>query len=106
MMAPRVPAITCLPEAVPLSSTLDTGNSRWPRGDRMRLAALWLCLWMVLKGAAAQPHLSARDIVNAAGRSAGGVAPGEIVVLFPSHAGPEVLAGSQLTAEGKVAALL
>lgn len=34
------------------------------------------------------PELFARDIVNAAARQPGGVAPGEIVVMFPSNAGP------------------
>jgi uncharacterized protein (TIGR03437 family) len=34
------------------------------------------------------PELFARDIVNAAARRPGGVAPGEIVVMFPSNAGP------------------
>jgi uncharacterized protein (TIGR03437 family) len=38
------------------------------------------------------PELFARDVVNAAGRTPGGVAPGEIVVLFPSNAGPPEIA--------------
>ena len=35
------------------------------------------------------PELFARDIVNAADHQGGGVAPGEIVILYPSNAGPE-----------------
>src|SRR5580698_5389878 len=34
------------------------------------------------------PALSARDVINAADRSGGGVAPGEVVILHPSNAGP------------------
>jgi uncharacterized protein (TIGR03437 family) len=38
------------------------------------------------------PELSARDVVNAADYGGGGVAPGEIVVLFPANAGPGEIA--------------
>jgi uncharacterized protein (TIGR03437 family) len=38
------------------------------------------------------PQLSARTVVNAADYRGGGVAPGEIVVLFPANAGPLRLA--------------
>src|SRR5271155_3149708 len=68
----------------------------------MKLAAACLSLCLLLKGAADQPELSASDIVNAADLSGGSVAPGEIVVLFPRNAGPEVLAGAQLDADGTV----
>lgn len=37
------------------------------------------------------PELFARDVVNAAGHRGGGVAPGEIVVMYPSNAGPSQL---------------
>lgn len=37
------------------------------------------------------PSLFARDVVNAADHRSGGVAPGEIVVLYPSNAGPQQL---------------
>jgi uncharacterized protein (TIGR03437 family) len=38
------------------------------------------------------PELTARNVVNAANLKAGGIAPGEIVVLFPSNAGPPHIA--------------
>jgi uncharacterized protein (TIGR03437 family) len=38
------------------------------------------------------PELFARDVVNAADYSGGGVVPGEIVVMFPSNAGPPEIA--------------
>jgi uncharacterized protein (TIGR03437 family) len=52
-----------------------------------------LFLFVVLRGVAMdspdnRPELLARDVVNAADYSGGGVAPGEVVVLFPSNAGP------------------
>jgi len=42
-----------------------------------------------------RPGLFARDIVNAADMATGAVAPGEIVFLFPTNAGPATLVGSQ-----------
>jgi uncharacterized protein (TIGR03437 family) len=42
-----------------------------------------------------RPGLRARDIVNAADMATGAIAPGEIIFLFPTHAGPATLAGSQ-----------
>jgi hypothetical protein len=68
----------------------------------LRLAMPWLCLCLVLKGADDGPGLSASDVVNAADYSGGRVAPGEIVVLFPSNVGPAVLAGAQLDRAGRV----
>jgi uncharacterized protein (TIGR03437 family) len=65
-----------------------------------------LCLCVVLNGAPDRPELSVEDVVNAADHSARGVAPGEIVVLFPSNAGPDVLAGAQLNAQGNITTLL
>ena len=56
-------------------------------GIFMRIAALSLCLGLALKGANG-PELSARDVVNAADYRGGGVAPNEIVVLYPANAGP------------------
>jgi uncharacterized protein (TIGR03437 family) len=47
--------------------------------------------WPALDLFAAGPELFARDVVNAADYSGGGVAPGEIVVMFPSNAGPSEL---------------
>lgn len=38
------------------------------------------------------PELSARDVVNAADYSGGGVAPSEVVVLYPANAGPPAMA--------------
>jgi uncharacterized protein (TIGR03437 family) len=72
----------------------------------MRLTVPWLCLCAVLKGSADTPELSERDVLNAADYSAGRVAPGEIVVLFPSNAGPAELVGAQRDAEGKVTTML
>jgi uncharacterized protein (TIGR03437 family) len=68
-----------------------------------KVCIVWmLCMWPVLRAASEGPELSAGDVVNAADHSGGKVAPGEIVVLFPSHAGPEVLAGASVTGEGRV----
>lgn len=49
------------------------------------------------------PELFARDVLNSADYSGGKVSPGEIVVLYPSNAGPTELAGSQLDAEQRIA---
>jgi uncharacterized protein (TIGR03437 family) len=54
------------------------------------LAAMALFTGIALQ-AAAVPELSAGSIVNAADYHAGAVAPGEIVVLYPSNAGPDQL---------------
>jgi uncharacterized protein (TIGR03437 family) len=70
----------------------------------MRLALPCLCLALILK--ADRPELSARDIMSAADHSSGRVAPGEIVVLYSTNAGPDALAGSERTSEGKIATLL
>ncbi len=51
------------------------------------------------------PELFARDVVNSADYSSGPVSPGEIVVLYPSNAGPVELAGSQLNAAQRIATL-
>jgi uncharacterized protein (TIGR03437 family) len=72
----------------------------------MRLTVPWLCLCVVLTGSADTPELSERDVLNAADYSGGRVAPGEIVVLFPSNAGPAMLVGAQRDAEGKVTTML
>jgi uncharacterized protein (TIGR03437 family) len=50
--------------------------------------------------------LSAFTVVNAADHSGGKVAPGEIVVLRPSNAGPALLLGAQLNPDGRVATIL
>jgi uncharacterized protein (TIGR03437 family) len=44
--------------------------------------------WPAVDQFAGGPELFARDVVNAADYSGGGVAPGEFVVLYPSNAGP------------------
>jgi uncharacterized protein (TIGR03437 family) len=59
-----------------------------------------------LHGANEGPVLLERDVVSAADHSSGRVAPGEIVMLHPSNAGPEVLAGAYAGADGKVLTLL
>src|ERR1700728_990150 len=71
----------------------------------MKLAISSLFLSLLLTGAD-RPELSARDVLRAADRFSGGVAPGEIVVLFPSNAGPESLAEYQRDGEGKLKTLL
>jgi hypothetical protein len=43
---------------------------------------------------AGAPQLAANAVVIAADDRGGGIAPGEIVVLYPSHAGPPTLAES------------
>ncbi len=52
------------------------------------------------------PTLSASAVVNGASFQAGGVAPGEIVTLYPQNAGPEVLVGAQLTPQNRLATLI
>jgi uncharacterized protein (TIGR03437 family) len=68
----------------------------------MRLTVVSIFLCAALNGAADGPELSPKDVANAADHFPRGVAPGEIVVLFPTNAGPEVLAGAQLNRDGLV----
>src|SRR5258708_21630483 len=72
--------------------------------SRAALVIFFLCA--LLRSAADTPELSARDVVNAADHSGGRVAPGEIVVLFPKHAGAEVLIGAQANDHRSVPTLL
>jgi uncharacterized protein (TIGR03437 family) len=58
-------------------------------------------LWCAA-AAADGPGISPADILNAAGRFSGNIAPGEVIVLFPANAGPAVLAGQQFDADGRV----
>ncbi len=55
---------------------------------------------------ATAPKLTAPAIGNAASYAAKGVAPGEIVTLFPTNAGPAALAGNSLDASGKVVTMV
>jgi hypothetical protein len=48
------------------------------------------------------PSLTTTAIVNAASYAKNGVAPGEIVTLFPNNVGPATLTGTGLDASGKV----
>jgi uncharacterized protein (TIGR03437 family) len=48
------------------------------------------------------PTLTASAVVNAASYAKNGVAPGEIVTLFPNNVGPATLTGTGLDASGKV----
>jgi hypothetical protein len=57
------------------------------RGQTLRIALVCLCAAVTLNGTA-QPELSASKTVNAADYHAGALAPSEIVVLYPSNAGP------------------
>jgi uncharacterized protein (TIGR03437 family) len=50
--------------------------------------------------------ISAGEIVNAASYTGGSIAPGEIVTIFGSRLGPDVLAGLQLDSRGRVSTLL
>jgi endo-1,4-beta-xylanase len=61
--------------------------------NRLRTAAL---------AVSTAPTLTAAAIVNAASYSKNGVAPGEIVTLFPNNVGPATLTGTGLDASGKV----
>jgi uncharacterized protein (TIGR03437 family) len=63
----------------------------------LQRAVLFICLGSLLNGPArgqpgakspADPQLQPSDIVNAADYSSGGVTPGEVVVIYPSNAGP------------------
>jgi uncharacterized protein (TIGR03437 family) len=67
---------------------------------------LMVCLSAVLTGDNEGPALSGRDVVNAADHISGKVAPGEIIVLFPSNAGPTALAGASANLERKIPTLL
>src|SRR5437016_1006819 len=71
----------------------------------MRLVIPWVCLRAALKGAD-RPELLARNVVNAADHSGGRVAPGEIVVLYPSGVGPAGLIGQGLDHAGRLTTLL
>lgn len=53
----------------------------------VKLAALTFCACAILRGADG-PQLLAGNVVNAADYRAGAVAPSEILVLYPSNAGP------------------
>ncbi len=83
------------PETSPIQVKMNVGDGT------MKLCLLWFCLPLAL-AAADEPQLSARKIVNAAGGSGGRVAPGEILVLFPSNVGPPGLAGGQIDSSGRV----
>ena len=48
------------------------------------------------------PTLTSTAVVNAASYAKNGVAPGEIVTLFPNNVGPATLTGTGLDASGKV----
>lgn len=58
-------------------------------------AGLCAVLYWAFVSRPGRPALAARDIVNAADMAAGDIAPGEIIFLFPTNAGPPALAGSQ-----------
>lgn len=51
---------------------------------------------------AADPELTATAIVSAADHRGGAISPGEIVVLYPSNAGPASLLGQTLDKAGRV----
>lgn len=71
---------------------------------RFVIPSFFLCVILIRAGE--RPELLARDVVRAADRFSGGVSPGEIVVLFPANAGPEVLVESQRDGDGRMATLV
>jgi uncharacterized protein (TIGR03437 family) len=72
----------------------------------MRVIFASLVLLSAFSLAADDPHLDAASIVSAADHRGGKVSPGEIIVLYPSNAGPDVLMGEQLDEHGRVATSL
>src|SRR5215469_6190217 len=71
----------------------------------MRLLPAGLVIGVILF-ASDDPMLDPSSIVSAADHRGGKVSPGEIVVLYPSNTGPEVLMGAQLDDKGRVATSL
>src|SRR5579884_960639 len=63
---------------------------------RMRQCALLILAALLMRAEALR-------IVNAADGAEGGVAPGEIVTIYIPGFGPSVMAGQQVTADGRVA---
>ncbi len=61
-----------------------------------------ICLGLILKKNWNRPKLSPLGVVSAADYVGGKVAPGEIVVLYPSKAGPATLAEYRLGGNGRV----
>lgn len=59
------------------------------------MAALWTAFWLI-----------GPVVVNSGDSARGGVAPGEIVVVYSAGMGPEQMAGQHLNSEGKVATLV
>jgi uncharacterized protein (TIGR03437 family) len=68
-----------------------------------RLLSVWIAGLQVSTGGT--PVLTSDGVTNAASFTGGAVAPGEIVTLFVSGAGPAALAGLQLSAERRVTTL-
>ena len=62
-----------------------------------------LCVGLFLKRDWNRPKLPRLSVVNAADYVSGKVAPGKIVVLYPSKAGPATLAEYRLNDQGRVA---
>ena len=62
----------------------------------------WITLSAVPPHASGPPQILARDIVNAASLAPGPVAAGEIIVLFPSGAGPETFVGLEVGSDSKL----
>jgi uncharacterized protein (TIGR03437 family) len=75
------------------------------RANAIVTPVVWLLLSAASKGDD-RPALSVGAIVNAADHSGGRVAPGEIVMLSASNAGPAVLEGAQLDSAGRTTTLL
>ena len=56
--------------------------------------------------AAADPNLTRAAVQNAASFRGGAIAPGEVVVIYPSNAGPANLVTAALTADRKISTLI
>src|ERR1017187_7490641 len=105
------PLLSHYPPTLRYVAPLGCGDGRMGKswgigGYAMGRWIAYLSLCVALNAASEGPALSASDVVNAADHSAGRVAPGEIVVLYPRNAGPAVLAGAQLDSDGRAATML
>jgi uncharacterized protein (TIGR03437 family) len=59
------------------------------------VVGLCAVLYLAFVSRPGRPGLFPRDIVNAADMATGDIAPGEIIFLFPTNAGPPAITGSQ-----------
>jgi len=69
-----------------------------PRTTTLAVATRTLAIRQA--GASTAPRIAATSVVNAASYAAGGVAPGQIIVIFGQNLGPATLATLELTGDG------